>query len=146
MRCATRVASLEFDGCAGYAPFAADASDAERSYAAYLTGHWNRLNAALLPPQHRAIVQIAPGADAVSLLSSMDDPLARLVAAGSLLQAGRLSPSVYLIATDTASSQGWRRPLLAWLGVRLQQAQQRGDAATAAALQRRIALVAPASR
>jgi hypothetical protein len=42
---------------------------------------------------------------------------------------------------DTASAQGWRRPLLAWLGLQHQRALQAGDAEAAAGLQRRIDLV-----
>ena len=144
VRCATRVASLEFDKCAGYAPFAADADKRERAYAAFLLGYGDQIDVALLPAQHRAVAALASGADASARLNAMQDPLARLVAAGSLLQAGRLPPDAYVVATDTASAQGWRRPLLAWLGLRLQRAQDAGDAATVRALQRRIALVAPA--
>ena len=47
------------------------------------------------------------------------------------------------VAIDTASAQGWRRPLLMWLGVAQQRAQAAGNAAEAARLQRRIDLVAP---
>ena len=144
VRCATRVASLEFDDCAGYAPFAADADAAERSYAAFLTGHWDQLDVALLPMQHHAVVRITSGADVAGVLSGIQDPLARLVAAGSLLQVGRLTPSAFVIATDTASAQGWRRPLLAWLEVRLRTAQQSGDAATVEAIKHRIAVVTTA--
>jgi hypothetical protein len=36
---------------------------------------------------------------------------------------------------------GWRRPLLAWLGVQLKRNQTAGDAATAQQIQRRIELV-----
>jgi len=39
------------------------------------------------------------------------------------------------------SSQGWRRPLLAWLGVQLKRAEQAGDSETAARLKRRMELV-----
>jgi hypothetical protein len=41
---------------------------------------------------------------------------------------------------DTASAQGWRRPLLAWLNVQAQRAEQGGDSEEAARLRRRIAL------
>ena len=47
------------------------------------------------------------------------------------------------LASDTASSQGWRRPLLAWLLLQERAAQQAQDSATAAALRRRIALLQP---
>ena len=68
------------------------------------------------------------------------DPLARLVAAGAPLQAGRLTPADIAAATETASAQGWRRPLLAWLGVQAQRAQEAGDRDAAARIQRRIEL------
>jgi hypothetical protein len=44
-------------------------------------------------------------------------------------------------AVDTASAQGWRRPLLAWLNVQLQRAEKAGDAQEADRLRRRLALV-----
>ena len=63
-----------------------------------------------------------------------------MVAAGVLLQTGKASPPVIAQAIDTASSQGWRRPLLAWLGVQAQRAEQGGDTEEAARLRRRIAI------
>ena len=147
-RCAVRVASLEFDDCAAYQPLAADAHASEQAYAAFLSGRWTALDVALLPAQHRTWVLQAgsdKGADrpapATSLLGAMEDPLARLVAAGVLLQNKRLTVPDMALATDTASTQGWRRPLLAWLGLQRQQATDAGDLAGAARLQRRIDLV-----
>lgn len=149
VRCAVRVASLEFDNCAGYEPLAQDARAPEQAYAAFLSGRWSGLDAALLPAQHRAIVvKAATGPDrplnaapTASMLSAMEDPLARLVAAGALLQNARLTVPDIEVATETASSQGWRRPLLAWLGVQLKRAQDASEQAAAARLQRRIDLV-----
>jgi hypothetical protein len=69
------------------------------------------------------------------------DPLSRLVAAGALFQSGRASPAVVAQAVDTASAQGWRRPLLAWLGVQARLAEQASDADGAARIRRRIQLV-----
>jgi hypothetical protein len=43
---------------------------------------------------------------------------------------------------DTASAQGWRRPLLAWLGLQLQRAQAQGRAAQAELIRQRLALLA----
>lgn len=139
VRCAARVASLEFDGCAGFAPLRQDADAAERSYAAYLTGQWESVDIALLPLQHRAIV-VAPATAREHALASISEPLARLVAAGALMQRARLTPVDTLVAIDTASAQGWRRPLLAWLGVALIRADAAGDTASSAQLRRRIAL------
>ena len=134
-RCATRAASLEFDNCAGFQPLAPDADAGERAYANYLNGRWQGLDASLLPPQHRAVV-------GSGRMDSVEDPLARLVAAAALLQSGRLTPADITNAVDTASAQGWRRPLLAWLGVQLQRAQAAADREAQARIQRRIDLVA----
>jgi hypothetical protein len=62
------------------------------------------------------------------------------VAAGVLLRTARIAPPDIAIALDTASSQGWRRPLLVWLGVELKRAQAAGDTAAAERIQRRIDL------
>lgn len=151
-RCAARVASLEFDNCAAYQPLAQDAPAGEQAYAAFLSGRWTERDAALLPAQHRAFALSAAAdkpanspADGRSVLNAMEDPLARLVAAGVLLQSSRLTPSDIGVATETASSQGWRRPLLAWLGVQLKRANDASDPDAAARIQRRIDLVLQAS-
>lgn len=142
-RCAVRVASLEFDDCAGYQPLAPDADAAAHSYAAYLTGQWAQAQSALLPPQHRAVLSAPAGADHATLLGAIADPMARLVAAGALLRSGRLAPADIAVATETASAQGWRRPLLAWLGVQLRRARQAGAAAEVARIEHRITLITP---
>lgn len=142
VRCATRVASLEYDDCPGFAALAQDASAAERAYAAYLAGRWQGLDPALLPEQHQAVVR-APAGQAASVLSGIQDPLSRMVAAGVLMQAGRIAPADIVLATETASGQGWRRPLLMWLGVAQKRAEAAGDAAEAARIGRRISLALP---
>lgn len=134
LRCAVKTASVEVGDCAGFAPLAADATPAERAYAAYLAGRWQGLDPALLPPQHQPLLRGAP-------LNSVADPLSRLVAAGALLQAGQIRPADIELAIDTASTQGWRRPLLTWLGVALQRARTANDAGAVMRLERRIALV-----
>ncbi len=142
VRCATRIASLEYDDCPGFAALAQDASAAERAYAAYLGGRWQGLDPALLPEQHQAVVR-APAGQAASVLSGIQDPLSRMVAAGVLMQAGRIAPADIVLATETASGQGWRRPLLMWLGVAQKRAEAAGDAAEAARIGRRISLALP---
>ena len=144
-RCALRVASLEFDNCAGYQPLAPDAHPEEQAYAAFLTGQWAGLDVARLPLQYRAIAltaqtQPAPVAQHNGI-ETVEDPLARLIAAGALLQSRRLGAQDIARAVDTASSQGWRRPLLAWLGVQLQAARESADQPAATRIQRRIDLV-----
>lgn len=137
-RCAAAVASLVFDPCAGFERLRADAPAAERAYADYLDGRVAPAEAALLPEQHRAIAQ---GREDAAAVQAIEDPLARLVASGVLLRTGRASPPVLALAVETASQQGWRRPLLAWLGVQAQRAEQAGARDEAERIRRRMALV-----
>jgi len=141
-RCAVRVASLVMEPCDGFERLRADAPAAERAYADYLAGRIAPADVPLLPPQHRAV---AAGQGDAAALQAIEDPLSRLVAAGVLLRTGRAAPQVLAIATDTASAQGWRRPLLAWLGVQAQRAEQAGAADEAQRLRRRMALAAGAA-
>ena len=135
LHCAARVASLVFEPCAGFEILRRDAPETQRAYADYLRGQLPPQSIALLPAQQRA----AAAGDA-SAIAGIADPLSQLVAAGVLLQTGKASPAVIGQAIDTASSQGWRRPLLAWLGVQARRAEQAGSADEAARLRRRIAL------
>lgn len=140
LRCATRVASLVVEPCSGFEALAQDAAAAELAYARYLSGIAQAADAALLPEVHRGLVgNAAPDA----ALAAIKDPLPQLVAAGVLFRSGLATPGVIEKAVSTASARGWRRPLLAWLKVQQQRAQAVGDANTAAAVQRRIDLVAP---
>ena len=119
--CAAQVASLVFEPCSAFEPLRVDATDAERAYADRLAGR-----SATPEP---------------SALQGINDPLARLVAAGVLFETNRADPQIIRIAIDTASAQGWRRPLLAWLNVQLKRAEAAGAQAESEQLRRRIALV-----
>jgi hypothetical protein len=138
LRCASRSASLVLEPCAGFERLRADAPPAERAYADYLAGRLPPQDLGLLPASQRAAASGDPAA-----LKALSDPLSQLVAAAVLFQAGRASPAVIQQAVDTASRQGWRRPLLAWLGVQAQLAAKAGDAAEAERLRRRMLLVEP---
>lgn len=138
-RCALLVASLAFEPCAGFEALRVDAPAAERAYADYLAGRVSAQQVPLLPPQHRPL---ARGAADAAALRSIEDPLARLVAAGVLFRSGRADPQVLVDASQTAAAQGWRRPLLAWLGVRALRAERAGALEEAQQLRRRMALAA----
>lgn len=134
MRCATQVASLVPEPCERFEALRADAAAPEQAYADYLAGRLQPAQAALLPAVQRSV---AASGD-VGNLAGIADPLSRLVAAGVLLQTGRASPAVIATATDTASAQGWRRPLMAWLLLQAQRADASGDTQAATALRRRV--------
>jgi hypothetical protein len=115
VRCAVRAASLEFDDCPGFEALRADAAAEEVAYADWLAGRGARRNAA-----------------------RPEDPLARLVAAAVQFRQSRLPPEGIAAAVDAASAQGWRRPLLAWLGVQLKRAADAGDEDAANRIRRRM--------
>jgi len=162
VRCAAQVASLDFSACVGYQALAIDAAPAEQHYADFLAGRWTHLLPEQVPLPYRELLvqarearQPAASASAAAqapatapataqgnrALARINDPLAHLIAASLLFKAELLAPVDIGLAVDFASNQGWRRPLLAWLGVQHQRAQAAGDAAATASLQRRIDLV-----
>jgi len=115
LRCAARAASLEFDDCPGFGKWRADAGAEELSYYEFLSGRAER--------------------------AASDEPLSRLVSAGVQLRSGKMTPENISASIDIASAQGWRRPLLAWLGVQEKRAEAAGDRETLERIRRRIALV-----
>ncbi len=115
VRCGVRRASLEFDDCPAFERLRDGADAEEVAYANYLSGKATR--------------------------KTGDEPLSRLVALAVQLRTGAITPAGIAAAVEISSAQGWRRPLLAWLGVQLKRAEDAGDSDTAAHLRRRINLV-----
>ena len=115
VRCAARAASLEFDGCPGFERLRVDAGAEELAYAEYLAGRGQR--------------------------SAPDDAFSRLTFLAVQFYSGRANPEAISAAIDIASSQGWRRPLLAWLGMQEKRAEAAGDRAALERIRRRIALI-----
>jgi hypothetical protein len=142
MMCAAQVASLVFEPCAGFEKLRADAPAAERAYADYLAARVAPDAVALLPPAQRPVAATtASDQAAAAAVKGIEDPLSRLVGAGVLFQSGRASPDLLSLAAETASAQGWRRPLRAWLGVQRLRAEKAGDLAAAERIQRRIDVI-----
>ncbi len=145
--CAVHVAGLDLpaagaSACPDFEPLRAAAPAAEQAYADWLQGRLDAARLPLLPEAQRAAA--TAGTDAgrrEAAVRAIEDPLARLVAAAVALRDGAASPGLVTLAVDTASAQGWRRPLLAWLGLQLRRAEAAGDAAAAQALRLRIGLV-----
>jgi hypothetical protein len=115
VRCAARAASLEFDDCPAFEALRRDAGAEELAYAEYLAGRAAR--------------------------AAENEPLPRLVAAGVAFRSGTATPAQIAAAVDIASAQGWRRPLLAWLGVQEKRAEGAGDREAAERIKRRIELI-----
>lgn len=140
LHCASHVASLALEPCSGFEKIRLDAQPEARAYADYLAGRLMPQDVALLPLSQRVVAgsgNIVSDAEFVAI----KDPMSQLVAVAVAFQAGRASRAQISLAVDAASRQGWRRPLLAWLGVALALAQNDGDLLQASRLERRVALV-----
>lgn len=142
MRCAVHVASLVFEPCAGFEALRGDAEAPELAYADHLAAR--ALSSAAIeylpPAQRAAAVAVAGGAAGEAEVLGIEDPLASLLAVAVLFQAGKASPALITRAAETASAQGWRRPLLAWLEVLALRAERAGEAEEAQRLRRRMLL------
>ena len=163
-RCAAQLASLAAPqpwACPAFDAIAQDASPAEQAYARYLAGTTTLADVPLLSQAQQPLARIGavaqnPNASAstsvlasaLTSLRAIPDPLSRLVAAAALLQRWRaeaLLPADLLelaaLAIDTASAQGWQRPLLAWLALQEGWAARSGNTALADQARRRLALI-----
>ena len=141
VRCATRRAMLIDDICAEYADLARVAPNAaDQAYYQFLTLQWDGLDVSRLPSQHQGLLR-APRGRRGEALGKIDDPLARLLDASLLVMRQEADARTLALATETASSQGWRQPLLTYLKLQQKQAAAQGDATELARLERRIQLV-----
>ncbi len=143
--CAAQVASLETAPCTSFERLRSDANATDLAYERYLRGQPLGADVALLPAHHQASArELVTTQFNAATAQAIADPLARLVACAAALRAGLANPQVIQTAVDTASAQGWRRPLLAWLGVQLKLARQNNDPSSAASLERRMGFISGA--
>lgn len=141
VHCATRRAMLIDDNCAEYVQLARiETHAANAAYFQFLTLQWESVDIALLPKQHQRLVS-APAAARPALLSTIGDPLARLLDASLLVMRQEADTSTLDLATAAASDQGWRQPLLTYLKLQHKQATARGNASEIGRLTLRIQLV-----
>jgi len=141
VRCATRRAMLIDDACAEYAELAVVAPNAaDQAYFQFVTLRWEGLDVAQLPAQHRDLVRAQAG-KRLETLSRISDPLARLLDASLLVMRQEADAATLTLATETASEQGWRQPLLTYLKLQLEQATAKGNIPEQTRLSRRIQLV-----
>jgi len=141
VRCAARVASLQYETCEGFEKLRSQAAAPERAYADFLAARLSAQDIDLLPAAQRAVAASSSPEAAFASLKAIEDPFSRLVAAAVLFESGRASPAAIALAVDTASAQGWRRPLLAWLNVQAMRAEKAGALEEAERVRRRIGLL-----
>nr|HRK37870.1 hypothetical protein [Burkholderiaceae bacterium] len=140
-QCAAHAAALSLTDCEAVLPLQADMGVPQQAYWRYLKGQPVAGDAEALPAAQQAVARfLLAGAKSSDPLAALPtgDALSRLVAAAVLLRSGHGNPAVVAAGVDAAAEQGWTRPLLAWLGWQLRQAQAQGDAELARHTQRRL--------
>lgn len=141
VRCATRRASLIDDDCREYARLAEIQTTAEdRAYYQFVMLQWEGLDTSKLPPQYAALVRAEP-ARLHALIAVIEDPLSRLLAAGLVTLRKQADGALLSLAAETASTQGWRQPLLVYLKLLQQKAEQQGALVEQQAYAVRIRLI-----
>lgn len=139
MRCAVEHASLQWTECSEYQALAIDADPPEQAYARYLQARvLSPQEIALLPDAQQPLARMGDADAALAAVQAIQAPLSRLLAASVVLRTHGPSKGLLTEAVDTASAQGWRRPLLAWLLLSVRQAGQAGDEQLAQRLERRV--------
>lgn len=137
MRCAAQVAAAQVPTCARASELLDVAPDT-RAYAEYLAAAPLSDEAlARLPAQQRAAAKALP-TEAAKALEEIPDAWSRLVAAGVMWRAQRISLEAVRVAVDTASQQGWTRAVSHWLQIQKEMFQVAGRTQDAERVQRRI--------
>lgn len=141
VRCAVRRASLDDDDCSEYVELAKfGTTEEDRAYYQFITLDWSGVDASRLPKHYAALV--AGAADKRhAQVAAIDAPLSRLLAASLVVKRGEADDALLSLATETASAEGWKRPLLVYLKLAEKRASERQDDAALAAIQARIRLV-----
>jgi hypothetical protein len=98
----------------------------------------------LLPAQYRTFLPALQGGNATETeiaVAKIDDPLSRLIAAGLTVRRHAENEALLQMAVETASRNGWKRGLLAWLKRLAVFYEASGEAAKGAAVRQRIDLI-----
>ena len=105
--------SSEFAKLYGLEPNAVD-----MAYCHFLKGNFSAVDARALPSRYTGVLKAALSKDltaAAREIAAVDDPLSRLIACGVWVRYLPSDETILQMAIATASANGWRRPLWAYL-------------------------------
>jgi hypothetical protein len=111
---------------------------------AFLKGAFDRVDEQYLPPQYRSFLRACKNgkqADVDRTITTMEDPLSRLIAAGLAVQKQLYHEKTINTAIQTASEQGWKKALLVYLEKLRDFYGSRDDCEKAGLTQQRIDLI-----
>jgi hypothetical protein len=102
------------------------------------------VDVSLLPESYRPFwttLRNGDAAKAAVAITAIDDPLSRLIASGLAVRHGLETEVILRTAVETASRNGWKRALLAWLERLKSFHEAAGDVEKASAIRSRIDLI-----
>ncbi len=124
---------------------AAQSVPANRNFFLFLKGQKGSVDRSLLPAQYRPFFDALRSGNTVkaeqTITAMEDDPLSRLIAAGIAVRFNLETEAILKAAVETASRNGWKRALLAWLERLRSFHEAAGDGAKADAVRQRIDLM-----
>lgn len=140
-RCALQTAVLEFTTCPAY--HGQMSTPAQEAYLRFIRGIWTEEDVERLPAQYRKFAASAaqPPAALNQVIADIAAPRSRLVAIAVAVERRQHDQGTLELAVETASREGWRKPLLVYLGHLKRLAEQRGDKQAAQQLGERIELI-----
>jgi hypothetical protein len=123
---------------------AAEVVPANRNFYRFLKGDAAMVDVSLLPKPYRPFWMAFRSGDTAKVpitIAAIEDPLSRLIAAGLAASHRLENDAILQIAVETASRNGWKRALLAWLERLKSSYEAAGNASKASAIQSRIDLM-----
>jgi hypothetical protein len=123
---------------------AAEAVPANDHFYRFLREGAAAVDISLLPEPYRPFWETLHNGDpakAAVAIAAIDDPLSRLIASGLAVRHGFETEAILRTAVETASQNGWKRALLAWLERLKSFHEAAGDAEKASVIGARIDLM-----
>lgn len=116
----------------------------DAAYFAFLTEGPEKADASILPTQYRPLIaafQRGAQGEVNAALTNIEDPLSRLIATGIAVTHGYFNEDTLMLASDTASREGWKKALLVYLAKLESLYRETGDEERALLIEKRIALI-----
>jgi len=142
---ALHTASLEsFDAGEFAKLYRLEPNPSDMAYCHFLKGNFSAVDVKALPARYTGVMKAASSKDltlAAREIAAMDDPLSRLIACGVWVRYLPCNETILQIGISTASANGWRRPLWAYLGKLQNYYLEKGDLAKAGIVAERLKLL-----
>lgn len=145
IRMALQTAALQDLASAEYLKLeAVHPSPANGNFYAFLQGNIAQVDDKLLPEQYRSFIATLrqPGeGERLRAVEQLEDPLSRLIAVGIMVRLGQDNEALLQRAIATASVEGWKKALLAYLARLQAYYAGKQETSKALAIEQRINLI-----